>query len=200
MDGLAAVFEDIARGRLRPADQAVWVSEFFKREDLYRVAWGAGQLDSPQGTQRKKDPDRRGAHDEAVAIAYARWLKPGLSAGLTPLTIRSDIPLEKKAFSEYMALHYPHEPYERLSVLTPRALYSMHLGLVLRFDFERDKRAAELPEDLSSWLLESIDQDVVKPSLVPAVFRRVYAEDDERTHTDPFMLYAMRVRAVRPSR
>lgn len=201
MDGLAAVFEDIARGRLRPADQAVWVSEFFKREDRYRVAAGFVQLDRPVGTQRKKGADRRGAHDEAVAVAYARWLKPGLSAGLAPLAVRSfDIPLERKAFQRYMATHYPTVPYERLSVLTPRALYSMYSGEVHRFDFERETREAELPDDLASWLLESIDQDIVAPSKVPIVFQRAYVEADERTHTEPFMLYAMRVREERLSR
>ena len=194
---LEKAYERFARDREAPNDPFFWVAEFFTREDRYRASIDTSLIDRPVGAQRKKNPKRRGAHSDAVAIAYARWDRPSIPIDEITREAVGTLSYQEN-FNRWTSERYPISSFERLSILTPRSLYSFHSGIVEVFDFADERRSVNLVDLIG--LSTKIRGESEMESLVPAVFTKLYAEPDERTWTKPFILYGSSVRVRSPSR
>jgi hypothetical protein len=177
-----------------------WVTEFFKREEVYIRSVGAPAYDRPLGTMHKKRSGREGYAGAGIALAYARWDKRDLSpAGLGVILSRYRDQYDPESFEAFLDEQNPRRPYERLAIITSRALYSGagRDRLIRRFGFDGSFRAG-------MGLETRIEADLLASQLpVPLEFRAPYlADEPTETMIDkpPFTLFGLTVRARSLSR
>lgn len=209
---LETLFGRLADGYERPGDQDAWVSEFFKREERYRSAINVQLPYRPLGTMRTKDTVREGARSEDHAVAYARWNKrpvpdEGLHALLAVYLNHFD---GVESFDTFLDTHAPRRTYERLSVVTPVALYSLDTGTfsIEEYRFTNDAHLSH-PLD-SDMLVAMIAKDTHASSArLPRVFTVPFlnsidglertVEDIRSDASPPFSLFRPSVRVRSPS-